>query len=334
MAIKILYVSMKNDYGDVRRALCYDYNHIYLSLVDSNYDCTFFDYMDYIKESGKEALQEKIKSLVLESKPDLVIFSLYIDQIAVETIAEVSKTTKTLGLFFDDTWRRDFVLEYGKAMHFFTTTDCYGETIYDKMNLPSKALYFSYGFNPKRFTSVDRSHLTRDVSFVGSWSSTREWIYRELAKSGFKLDFYGHGWKNGVLDNNEMIECFQKSKISLNLSNSVQDNLSYVFSSARAFKNYLMGGKKGEQMKGRHTEINACGGFQISFFANGLSNLYQIGKEIEVYQDIEDLKFKLDFYLEHEEKREEIAAAGLQRAQQYRYGDVMSKIFSRMGLNI
>lgn len=323
---------MKHDYGDENRALSYDYNHIYQSLADGGFDCTFFDYMAFLKNNSHELLQKKLIELAGTVKPDLVIFSLYLDQIAVETIRSITKDYKTFGLFFDDTWRREFVLRYGREMSFFTTTDPYGETIYKKLLHSSQALYFTYGFNPKHFYS-DRSKFSKDISFVGSWSSTREWIYKELSKSGFKLNFYGHGWDNGLLDNDQMIKCFQNSKINLNLSNSVQDNISYIFSSPRAFKNYWMGAKSGEQLKGRHTEINACGGFQISFFANGLAGIYELGKEIEVYQSIEDLKFKLDFYLENEEQREKIAASGFKRAQEYSYADVMKKLFERMELN-
>lgn len=331
MINKILYVGMKHDYGDTSRPKSYEYIHVLESLIDNGYDCTFFDYMDYIKEHGHQALQAKLITLADEVSPTLVIFSLYLDQISVETIKTITTKYTTFGLFLDDTWRRDFVVKHGGAMSYFGTTDIFGETIYKKMNLKGQALYFSYGFNPRYFYP-DRSSFTHDVSFVGSWSSTREWIYKQLEKSGFKVAMYGYGWDNGVVNHQEMLNIFQQSKISLNLSNSVQDNLSYIFSSPRAFKNYLVGVKKGEQLKGRHVEINACGGFQVSFYADGLAGLYDFNKEIEIYQGIDDLKFKLGFYLEHEGEREKVAALGLKRSQDYKYINVMEGLFKRMGL--
>ena len=331
MIKKILYVGMKHDYGDEKRPKSYEYIHVLESLISGGYDCEFFDYMEYIKKNGHQALQAKLIELADTITPSLVIFSLYIDQISVETIKKISSKYTTFGLFFDDTWRRDFVVEYGGAMHFFTTTDIFGEAIYKKMGLSAKALYFAYGFNPKYFYP-DHSGFKGDIAFVGSWSSTRVWIYKQLIKAGFQVEMYGHGWKNGVLDHSEMLEVFQQSKINLNLSNSVQDSLSYIVSSPRALKGYLMGAKKGEQLKGRHVEINASGGFQMSFYTDGLAGLYELNKEIEVYQGIEDLKFKLKYYLEHDEEREKVAARGLARSQDYKYINVMEKLFQRMGL--
>ena len=329
MSIKILYIGMKHDYGDEKRPKSYEYIHIFESLTGAGYDCTFLDYMDYIKQHGHQALQEKLINLADETNPALVIFSLYLDQISVETIKSISKKYKTFGLFFDDTWRRKFVAEYGGAMHFFTTTDIFGEAVYKKMGLKAKPLYFAYGYNPKYFYP-DRSKFIHDISFVGSWSSTREWIFKELKKAGIHVEMYGHGWKNGIVDHAKMLQIFQQSKISLNLSNSAQDNLSYIFSSARALKSFLVGAKRGEQLKGRHIEINASGGFQVSFYTDGLAGLYELNKEIEVYQGIEDLKFKLNYYLEFEDVREEVARKGLEKSQKYKYITVMENLFRQM----
>lgn len=327
---KIVYIGMKYDYGDEKRSPSYDYIHIFQSLDKAGHECHFFDYMDYIKVHGFEKLQTALISFVEKHGPDLVIFSLYTDQISEKTVAAISERTTTFGLFFDDTWRRDFVSKFGNEMHYFTTTDPYGETIYKKLGIKGKALYFSYGFNPEHFFP-DRKNLTKDITFVGSWSTSREWVLKHLQKAGLPVEFYGHGWKNGVLSKEKMVEIFQTSKISLNLSNSVQDNVSYVLSSLRAFKSYFVGAKRGEQLKGRHVEINACGGFQISFYADGLTGLYEVGKEIEIYQSVPDLIAKLKFYLEYEEERELIARKGWERSQSYKYAEVMQKLFLRMG---
>jgi len=327
---KIVYIGMKNDYGDEKRSLCYDYVHIYQSL-DKAYQCHFFDYMVYLRTHSQEDLQSALIKFVKEHQPDLVIFSLYLEQISLSTVKAISQIAKTFGLFFDDTWRRDFVTKYGNEMHFFTTTDPYGETIYKKLGVKGKPLYFSYGFNPQYFFA-DRKDLNKAITFVGSWSASREWVMKHLKKAGLPVEFYGHGWENGVLSNEAMVEVFQKSKINLNLSNSVQDNVSYVLSSLRAFKSYFVGAKRGEQLKGRHVEINACGGFQISFYADGLPALYEVGKEIEIYQSVPDLIAKLEFYLENEEERELIARKGWERSQNYQYDKVMEKLFQRMGL--
>ncbi len=47
--------------------------------------------------------------------------------------------------------------------------------------------------------------------------------------------------------------------------------------------------------------------------ANGLDELFEIGKEVVVYDDDEDLLRKVDYYLAHDGERKEIAEAGCRR---------------------
>ncbi len=61
-------------------------------------------------------------------------------------------------------------------------------------------------------------------------------------------------------------------------------------------------------------EGTACGALVISdSSANGLDQLFKIGKEIVVYQDDADLLSKIAYYLAHDDERECIARAGQQR---------------------
>ncbi len=61
-------------------------------------------------------------------------------------------------------------------------------------------------------------------------------------------------------------------------------------------------------------EGTACGALVLTdAVANGLAELFEIGREIVVYEDDADLLEKLEYYLTHEEERETIARAGQQR---------------------
>jgi glycosyltransferase involved in cell wall biosynthesis len=61
-------------------------------------------------------------------------------------------------------------------------------------------------------------------------------------------------------------------------------------------------------------EGTACGAQLLTdSIANGLDQLFEIGKEIVVYQDDQDLLDKIDYYLAHDDERERIAHAGQQR---------------------
>lgn len=75
-------------------------------------------------------------------------------------------------------------------------------------------------------------------------------------------------------------------------------------------------------------EGTACGTLVLTdAVANGLSELFEIGNEIVVYQDDRDLLDKIAYYLAHEEKREAIARAGQARTlREHTYAHRMEKL--------
>jgi spore maturation protein CgeB len=64
----------------------------------------------------------------------------------------------------------------------------------------------------------------------------------------------------------------------------------------------------------RTFEICGAGGFQITDAMPGLSQLFEIGREIVTFTDIADLRAKIKHYLAAKDEREAIAAAGHRRA--------------------
>jgi hypothetical protein len=86
--------------------------------------------------------------------------------------------------------------------------------------------------------------------------------------------------------------------------------LSEVYSRSRLVCNVTIGG----DVNLRLFEGTACGALVLTdSAANGLEELFQIGREIVVYRDDADLLAKARYYLAHEDERTRIAAAGQQR---------------------
>jgi spore maturation protein CgeB len=55
----------------------------------------------------------------------------------------------------------------------------------------------------------------------------------------------------------------------------------------------LKSNKTIEQLKARHLEIAALGACQFSFYTNGLERLFDIGKDIHVYPNIDELIYMI-----------------------------------------
>lgn len=65
----------------------------------------------------------------------------------------------------------------------------------------------------------------------------------------------------------------------------------------------------------RTFETTGCGTFLLTNYTPGLEKLFDIGKEIVIYENLEDLDQKVKYYLENEKEREEIALAGYNRSK-------------------
>jgi spore maturation protein CgeB len=63
----------------------------------------------------------------------------------------------------------------------------------------------------------------------------------------------------------------------------------------------------------RTFEISGCGVLQLTDVREDLPNFYIPGEEIVTYSSPEELKYKIDYYLRHEEERQQIALRGLIR---------------------
>ncbi|MDD6656544.1 MAG: DUF3880 domain-containing protein [Lachnospiraceae bacterium] len=94
---------------------------------------------------------------------------------------------------------------------------------------------------------------------------------------------------------NTMPKVFHLSKINLNMTiRPIQSGLSL-----------------------RVYDVLGSGGFLITNYQPELEELFEIGKDLEVYNSIDELIEKCHYYLSHEEERCEIAQNGLNKVHQY-----------------
>lgn len=72
---------------------------------------------------------------------------------------------------------------------------------------------------------------------------------------------------------------------------------------------------RSRQIKARIFEVPGCGGFLVTQTADGLERYYTPGREIETFDDLDDLARKIGHYLDHPEDRDRIALAGNARTR-------------------
>jgi spore maturation protein CgeB len=301
----------------------YEYYNFYLPLKRITESVIKYDFLNKMKSLGRQGMNNDLLETVKESKPDIIIFVPHTDQFIPETVDEINKYAITLCYFFDDIWRQDYSNFWAGHFKYVTTSDVNGLNRFRDAGF-TNVLYSPFACNTEYFIKKDIPKIY-DLSFIGQFHPNRAWFLRKIKRAGFNVVVRGAGWDKGPVDYSEMVDIFNQSRINLNLSNSVSWDVRYLMSLNRPFTETLRAWrntayalfkrdhKLHEQVKGRHFEINSCGGFQLSYYVEGLEKHYNIGREIAVYDSADMVTDKIDYYLKHDDEREEVAQKGYMR---------------------
>lgn len=120
----------------------------------------------------------------------------------------------------------------------------------------------------------------------------------------------------------ETAEVYSGSKIVLNMHRSPYDTT----------VNNNSVGLTAASPNPRTFEISACGTLQLADVRDDLASFYIPGQEIETFSNPSELYDKVNFYLDHETERREIALRALERTYRehtysHRLHEMLSRIF-------
>ncbi|MDO8805334.1 MAG: glycosyltransferase [Elusimicrobiota bacterium] len=310
---KILAVLMEWDYCDPKRGPSMDKEYFYKNLAKLASSVEPFWYDPYINDLPR--LQEMLLEKAKAYDPDLIFFVPYLDQFTPETLDFLKERWPTFAWFGDDTWR--FELNSAKLAPHFThvgTTDPFSVLKYKKIGIAPILTQWAAQLAGAGPGPVPPGSWEYDVSFVGGYNRFRAWYIEQLAKAGIKVHCFGAGWPAGKVSFEEMERIFYKTKINLNLSNSVSQDIRFIFSSFRSVANYLRSPKRAEQIKARNFEIPLAGGFQLTNYVAGIERYLKIGEEVAVFSSPEECALQIEYYLANEAERIRVLAAGNKRA--------------------
>lgn len=323
--MKIMYVDLQFDYGIEARGKNYiGLDGFKTSMEALGHVVVPFFYDHYLNDLEK--LQIDILDFSENCKPDLIFFCLFQNQFEHQTLLTLKNKFKTINWFGDDQWRFDsFSRHYANDFSWCITTDQFSTNSYHAIG-QKNVVYSQWAAIDAHLDllnvnkSSDTEEYIYDVSFVGGYHPYRKWFIHELKKKGINVIVYGNGWPNGALTAEDMTELFKRSRINLNLSNSMSWDLRYMISSPRSFislgKSLLgKGVKNASQIKARNFEIPFFGGFQLTEYVPSLENYFDIGKNITCYITPDDAFTQIQYYLENESHREKIKTSGVTLAR-------------------
>jgi spore maturation protein CgeB len=165
-----------------------------------------------------------------------------------------------------------------------------------------------------------------DVLFVGSADLRRIFLLENIVE---KVTIYGNRWQRQwplmseklqqkVIDKpiwgDELQAKLTASKIVLNITR-------IPFYAAETGINH------------RIFEAMSMGCFVLTDHCDEIAELFEIGQEVETFKGMEELKQKVEFYLQHDEERQQIANRGYQRfLKDYTWQTRSADLLTKMGL--
>lgn len=243
-------------------------------------------------------IEKKIMTMINLYQPDLTL-TVKGESLRKDLVKEIKRTHKIVNWFPDPinwwTLIKNISPTYNKFFHFDPLV-----VKKFKKNKMKNAYYLPFA------TEIYKQKATKkiyDVSFVGTYSKSREKQLKPIAKNNFNLNIWGDPrWhkselknyvRGGRISNNKMKQVIQKSKININIH----------------------GYKPTMGANLRTFEVTGSGGFLLSDFVSDLPKLFTINKDVVCYKNSQDMCAKINYYLNNESIREVISDNGYKKAK-------------------
>ena len=278
-------------------------------LIGSNQGTALQDLRSGFEASLLKRMNQALIKAVLRQSPDL-IFVIKGETILPETLAGLKKDLKVpvVSWLMDKPFPEgapNFISQSLRLMDHVFIFDSYYVDELQRAGVKN-VHHLPFACNPEIYRTIKLSNDEADiyrsqVSFMGVSQPRREKMIMELSQ--FDLRVWGPGWTfaeynnarvvNRVVPLEEAVKIYNASEIVLN-----QNHPQSVY---------------GTNM--RTFEVAACGAFQLTDHKKEMDAFFEPGAEMVYYNDIDDLKEKIQYYLSHPKERMAIAARAQLRVQ-------------------
>lgn len=290
--------------------------------------CQVFYFYEALLDYGMRETRRQIEEIAISNNISLLFFepngSNYELPIAFFKELKNRVPLKVVLWVLDDEMIFDTLSKYyAQVCDAAITCDYYATFAYRKLGVP--ALYYFSSFSKKEYSPVDVKQDI-DVSFVGDCTkSERGEVVEYLRSQGFHVEGFGKGSEHGFVKKEELSEIFSRSKINLNFTKVDRHTVDAWYLEDNPLTRIV------RQNKGRPMEVAMTNSFCLSEYSPSLSAVFEIGKDLDVFYDKRDLELKVRYYLEHEERRREMARNAYNKAVSVYEADIfMPKLFDEL----
>lgn len=284
----------------------------------------------WLNQWDRKRINRKIMSLAKKNMPDLAIITG-----GHGITADTVKTLKDIGMV-TALWTTDAPRNFDPILNVAPNYDfifCQGSEaveLFEKAGI-NNAKWLPVGCDPQfhhpvQTTDEEKIIYTKDVSFVGSYYPNRWEILKKLTE--FDFGIWGPHWDKVKTD----------SLRNYNLNNVKLPHAEWlkIYSCAKIVLiiHYQDGRIPCYQASPKVFEALACGCFILVDRQKDVLNLFKNKKHLVVFENLEDLKRKIRFYLDNPLKRKKIAEKGQKEAIKYHnYSCRIETLLSRVKSN-
>lgn len=171
-----------------------------------------------------------------------------------------------------------------------------------------KVKYLPLATNPNRYkdilvTKQDRFDYGYDVCFIGLPFENRVDMFESLRD--YNLGVFGDGWTKYFMLKGKKTPSYYKGKASGEIVNKIYLSSKIVLNIHHPHSI--------EGLNTRTFDIPACGAFELVDYKMNVEKHFEIDKEIVAFENINELKSKIDFYLKNDDLRKTISERGKQK---------------------
>jgi spore maturation protein CgeB len=155
---------------------------------------------------------------------------------------------------------------------------------------------------PVELSEDDRREYECDISFIGRWEPLREAWLNDLMSLGFNVAVRGFAWDRAR--RSTIRKAFKGAVLGLDYAkaiNAAQINLAFLSRTAQ------------DSITQRSVEIPACGAFMLAERTQEHLDHFQEDVEAVYFNGIDELKSRVEYYLQQSALRRRIGEAGRQR---------------------
>lgn len=261
-------------------------------------------FSESVVDKGLERTREEIRRIIEQEEVGVVFFAPNGDsfELEIEFFLDLKRRYGVANVLWvlDDELIFDVLTRYyAQAFDAAVTVDWFAVYGYRKLGVPALFYYSSYlkeDFHP---VPVDKDI---DVSFVGDLTKADRAEYVDfLRDAGVRVEVFGDGSPGGFIEKTRMKTIYSRTKVNLNFTKVDRTSAKAWFLEDNALA------ARARQNKGRPMEVSLSGGFCLTEYTPSIGEVFEVGEEIDVFRDKQELLDKVKYYLENYSTRERMA---------------------------